>query len=176
MASADGTTLTLAPPSGDPLRLRFQPAGLGQPQGEASAEAIPSAWIVDGEVDWSEVASLGLLSAVFEDGRELAIATVRPRGAEGHDAETISSHLTEEGEHVEIAETLVSVEYDAAGLPRRLGVELWIDPGSPPLRVAADRAGEAASTGEDPRREVTPITLRLEGVAGAGLYEVLRGT
>src|SRR5919202_493578 len=102
MASADGTTLTLAPPSGDPLRLRFQPAGLGQPQGEASAEAIPSAWIVDGEVDWSEVSSLGLLSAVFEDGRELAIATVRPRGAEGHDAETISSHLTEESEHVEI--------------------------------------------------------------------------
>jgi hypothetical protein len=134
---------------------------------------VPSAWSIDGEVDWGEVQSLRLLAAVFDDGRELAVAAMRPSRVEGHDAETIACHLAQEGEPVDVEETLLSTEYDDTGLARRLGLEVWIEPDSPPLRVAADRDGEPTGSGNG-AREVTPLSLRLDGVPGAGTYEVLR--
>ncbi len=56
------------------------------------------------------------------------------------------------------------------------GVELWIDPDSPPLRVAADRRGEVEVEvdGDGVRREVAAMSFRLDGTAGAGAYELLR--
>jgi hypothetical protein len=77
-----------------------------------------------------------------------------------------------EGEETATTEALVSVEYDAEGAPRRLGLELWSDPDSPPVRVAANRSGEAESGSEG--RETVPMRFRLGGTSGNGRYEVVR--
>jgi hypothetical protein len=64
------------------------------------------------------------------------------------------------------------VEYDADGVPRRLGIELWPDSDSAPLRVAADRDAEVEGHGGT--SEAVEMAFRLDGAAGSGLYEVLR--
>ena len=173
MMTPEPATLTIEPRGGAPLRLRFDAGALGASGGEGDDEAR-TPWSVEGEVDWAHAESLRLLSARFDDGRELAIASLRPRDASGHDADDVASHLLEGGEPVAVDEALVSTEYDPAGLPRRVGIELWIDPDSPPIRVAADREGAVEVGGAGPRREVARMRFRLPGAGGRGLHEVLR--
>ena len=73
-----------------------------------------------------------------------------------------------------LTEVLLSTEYDAAGLPARIGLELWAEPDSPPLRVAADREGEVAVSWDGARREAARMSFRLDGTGGIGEYELLR--
>jgi hypothetical protein len=54
-------------------------------------------------------------------------------------------------------------------VPRRLGIELWPDADSAPLRISADR-----EPGEADDRDVVHMSFRLDGVAGRGTYEALR--
>ncbi|HMC06071.1 MAG TPA: hypothetical protein VKG89_01625 [Solirubrobacterales bacterium] len=166
-------TLAIELQGGGSVRLRFESATLGAAGGPGD-DGLHSPWSIEGEVDWRNAEALRLVSALFEDGCELAIASIRPRGAAGHDTDVVTSHLLEGGERVAVDEALVSTEYDPAGLPRRLGIELWIDPDSPPLRVAADREGALEAGGEGLRREVARMRFRLAGTPGTGLYEVLR--
>lgn len=143
----------------------------------AGAPAMPprSPWRLGGEPDWGRAEALRLVSAVFEDGRALGLAALRPRGASGHDQDAIAQRLEDSGQEVPVTEALLSSEYDAAGLPNRLGIELWVEPDALPLRAAADRAGdvEVEERGHV-RRELTPMTFRLEGTRGTGLYELVR--
>ena len=71
-------------------------------------------------------------------------------------------------------ETLLSVEYDADGLPRRAGLELYRSEGSIPLRVA----GNATATDRDAQgaleRTSASLELRLTGSAGRGRLDLLR--
>jgi hypothetical protein len=78
-----------------------------------------------------------------------------------------------EGQETHPSETLVSVEHDAEGVPRRLGLELWTDPDSPPMRAAADRTDEATA-GAGTEREAIPMRFRLDGMSGAGRFETIR--
>jgi hypothetical protein len=173
MASAEPPSFALEPgKDGRPVLLTWRREAL-EPAA-AGAEEIPSPWSVEGEVDWDEAQELRLVSAVFEDGRELAVAAIRPRGAAGHDTESLGSHLVDKDEPVEVREVLLSTEYDAGGLARRLGLELWVDPEGPPLRVAADREGDVEVSGEGIRRETAHMGFRVAGTTGNGLYEVLR--
>jgi hypothetical protein len=175
MASAKPTSFTLEPgKDGGVVLLIWNREALGPPGRETGADEARSPWSVEGEVDWGRAEALRLVSALFEDGRELAVAAIRPRDAAGHDAETLGSHLVEDGEAVAVEEALLSTEYDAGGLPRRLGLELWLDSERPPLRVSADRDGEPRVSGEGIRRQTTRMSFRLGGTAGSGLYEVLR--
>jgi hypothetical protein len=174
MASAEPPSFALEPgKDGRPVRLTWSREAL-EPAEVPGAKEVPSPWSVEGEVDWEEAQELRLVSAVFEDGRELAVAAIRPRGAAGHDSESLGSHLVEKDEPIAVGEVLLSTEYDAGGLPRRLGLELWVDPEGPPLRVAADREGEVEVSGQGIRRETTRMGFRVAGTVGSGLYEVLR--
>jgi hypothetical protein len=139
------------------------------------AEAGKSAWRVDAEIDWEAVEAVRLISAEFEDGQALALASLRPRGTSGHDRDQVAHHLERSGEPVALSDALLSTEYDAGGLPRRIGIELWTEPGSPPLRVAGDRRGEIEVRDDDEvRREVAQMSFRLDGAGGHGTYELLR--
>ena len=174
MASAEPPSFALEPgKDGRSVRLTWSREAL-EPAGVPGAEETPSPWSVEGEVDWDEAKELRLVSAVFEDGRELAVAAIRLRGATGHDSESLGAHLVENDEPVAVREVLLSTEYDAGGLPRRLGLELWVDPEGTPRRVAADREGEVEVSGEGIRRETTRMGFRIAGTLGSGLYEVLR--
>jgi hypothetical protein len=139
-----------------------------------SLAAAESPWRIEGELDWPATEGLRLVSAVFEDGRALALAALRPHGAPGHDRDSTAYRLEESGEPVDLVDALLSTEYDADGLPRRIGIELWAEAESPPLRVAADREGGVDVGGNGIRRAVARMSFRLEGAGGTGTYELLR--
>ena len=90
------------------------------------------------------------------------------------DRDSIAHHLEESGEPIALTEALLSTEYDAGGLPRRIGVELWAEPESPPMRLAADRQGDVEVIGDSVRRELARMSFRLEGASGTGAYELLK--
>jgi hypothetical protein len=142
--------------AGSEVRLRWSPEERG--------------WQIDSRPDWSRLEGIRLVSAVFEDGATLGVAAVRPRGARGHGDDAVAATFVDaDGLRIATSEALVSVEYDAAGLPRRLGVELWPDQDSPPIRVAADR--DAANAGAD---APMAMAFRVDGVAGSGTYQTIR--
>jgi len=168
MADPEPAVIAVELGGGEAARLRWAP----HPVDEGNGSAPSSPWALESQPDWRHVDSIRLVSARFEDGGALGFAAIRPRGARGHDEDVAVTRLIQsDGEPSEPSEALLSVEYDADGSPRRLGLELWTDPDSSPLRVAADRAGE---TGPQDGREAVPMRFRLDGVDGAGLYEILR--
>ncbi len=158
--------------AGESLRLAWDRAVAASLRDEP--EGRRSAWRLDGELDWQRAESLRLVHAVFENGRALAIAALRPQEAAGHDGDSVAAHFEESGEPLVLSEALLSTEYDADGLPRRIGVELWVEPDSPPLRVAADREGPVELDGDGIRRQTARMAFRLEGAGGVGAYEILR--
>ena len=134
----------------------------------AAGGSAEPAWRLASEVDWDALESVSVVSAAFEDGRLLALVAGRPAGAEGHDAPPRGVLVQPDGEVVELAEALLSTEYDAEGAPSRIGLELYPELGGIPLRVAADRISPPrVATGA----EATDMSFRLGGANGAGLLE-----
>jgi hypothetical protein len=129
----------------------------------------PSAWELESEPDWGGLEGIRLVSALFEDGATLGIAAIRPRDARGHGDDAVAARFVDaEGARTETSDALLSVEYDSARVPRRLGIEVW-PADSAPLRIAADR-----DPGDVDDRDAVDMTFRLGGVAGHGTYETLR--
>ena len=176
MAAEPGAIVLEAPPGEWPLRLVWDPTFTPDHASDPAGDGARSPWRADPELDWERAEALLLVSALFEDGRALALGSVRPRGARGHDHDQVLHRLESSGGPVAVTEALPSIEYDADGHLRRIGVELWIDPSSPPLRVAADRRGEVdvEVEGNGVRREVVAMSFRLDGSIGAGACELLR--
>jgi hypothetical protein len=174
MASAEALSISVAVPGGgEPLRLTWDRRAAESLAADGPDGRGRSPWRLEGEPDWEAAEALRLVSAVFEDGRTLALAALRPRGTAGHDRDSVAHHLEESGERIALTEALLSTEYDADGLPRRIGVELWAEPESQPMRLAADRQGEVEVAGDGVRRELARMSFRLEGASGTGTYELL---
>jgi hypothetical protein len=168
MADLEPQVIAVELDGGGGARLRWTP----HPADYANGAAPLSPWELDSGPDWSHLDSLRLVSSRFEDGGALGVVVARPRGARAHDEDIAVTRLVDaEGGKTEASEALLSVEYDAHGAPRRIGLELWAEPESAPVRVAGDRAGEAVSRDD---RETVPMSFRVGGVSGSGLYEVLR--
>jgi hypothetical protein len=155
--------IEFATPDGERLYFAWKPDG-----GE------PPPWRLDGELDWDEIELIRVLSAGFEDGRVLGLVAVRPAGAEGHGEEFVAAALVNEGQASAIDESLLSVEYDGSGLPRRVGLELYRTEGGIPLRVA----GEVTAADREPEgaleRTTATLSLRLTGSSGAGRLDIVR--
>jgi hypothetical protein len=159
-------------PGGETLYFEWNPESLEHLDGDLG-EATP--WQLDGELDWDEVELIRVLSARFDDGRVLGVAALRPAGADGHGQELVVSALADrEGEVEPVSETLLSAEYDASGVPRRVGLELYRGEGSVALRVggvatASDRELDGAI-----QRTSVALEMRLAGAAGRGRLDLLR--
>ena len=154
----------------DAIRLRWSPA----PREGDAQDALASQWELESEPDWQRLEGIRLVSARFDDGAALGLAAARPRAARGHgDDVAVARVVDAEGLETATSDALVSVEYDAEGRPRRLGIELWADPDSAPLRVAADR-DEASEAPGASGRDAVAMSFRRDGVTGSGLYEVVR--
>jgi hypothetical protein len=154
----------------EPVQLRWEP--LATEDGGTVAKESP--WELESKPDWSHLEGIRLVSARFDDGAVLGVAALRPREARGHGDDLVIARLIDaHGEETTTSDALVSVEYDAGGTPRRLGIELWPEPDSAPRRVAADR--EAESEARSPEgRDAVAMRFRLDGTAGSGLYEIIR--
>jgi hypothetical protein len=108
------------------------------------------------------------LSASFDDGMLVAVIALRPAGAGGHGEEAVTGILARAGEPAVLDETLISVEYDPEGAPRRIGLELYEGPDSLPMRIAGDRAGDSSTADE------TEFALRHGQSSGSGRLTVVR--
>jgi hypothetical protein len=146
----------------------------------AALDPDPSArqppWRLTGDLDWDEIELVRVVSAHLDDGRLLAIAALRPTGSGGHGEEVIAGALGDLGadEFDPIEETLLSVEYDGAGDPRRVGLELYRAEGGIPLRAAGDAVAVAHSHEGQLERVSASLRMRLAGVGGTGLLDVVR--
>jgi hypothetical protein len=174
MPSGDRLALELGPVDGSTLRVEWDPEALRELNAAwhepDSAEGRPM-WRLEAEPGWERAGGLRVISASFEDGALLAVAAVRPAGAEGHDAEAIGAALVApEGDATQLHEALLSTEYGPDGSARRLGLELYEAATEPPVRVVADRVAEAR---QGAGREQTALRLRMEGTPGTGLYELI---
>jgi hypothetical protein len=117
------------------------------------------------------------IGIAFADGGMLALSAVRPHGAAGHGEEVVATVLCDpDGAPVDVSETLLSTEYGADGVPRRVTLELWTDgEDGRPLRGA----GTLISSREVSRPGLDAVIAffrwSLEGREGLGHYEILRG-
>jgi hypothetical protein len=118
--------------------------------------------------------ALRVVSGATADGTLLLLCAARPEAAAHHDEEAVAAVLVSpEGESEAIEEALVSTEYAADGAIRRLGLELYKEGDDYPVRGAGDVTDTNAASAEAERRDVAELAFRLDGSAGAALYEIV---
>jgi hypothetical protein len=189
MPASELLLLELGPAGGSAPSLRVEwdveaLRALGASRHEPGGSEVRRPWHLDREPDWERTSALRLISVAFNDGTLLAVAALRPRGAEGHDADAVGAILVSpEGEVSELHEAFISTEYGPGGRARRLGLELYKDSTgqdstdkdstATPIRIAADRTGTVEEARESAGREATVLTFRMQGTPGTGLHEVI---
>jgi hypothetical protein len=129
-----------------------------------------------GAPDWERIALARTVSAWFEDGSGVTLASVRPDDASAHAHEAVSAWLLDRDAIVTVGEPLLSTTLDGDGRQLRAGLELWEDGDERPYPHRA--AGEAiCGTTLDLGRlrlDCAFFHWRMEGRRGVGRYDVLR--
>jgi hypothetical protein len=167
----EAVALEFQAPSGETLELEWRSHRLAELDRDLGSGQ--PAWRLGGELDWDEVETLDTISARFDDGRLLVLASLRPRGAAGHGEAPTAGALGDEAGFERLSEALVSIEFGADGEPRRVGLELYPSADSMPVRVAGDAtAGASAQEGGVLRRS-TALALRSAGAPGVGILDRL---
>jgi hypothetical protein len=116
------------------------------------------------------------IGIVFSDGGLLALSAVRPPAGEGHGDEQVTTILCgPDGAPTEVSETLLSTEYGADGVQRRVTLELWTDGDEgQPLRGAGTLISAAEVRNSGTVSDVAFFRWALEGREGLGHYELVR--
>ncbi len=133
-----------------------------------------------GAPDWERIALARTVSAWFDGGHGVTLASVRPAAAAGHGAEAIAACLLDGEAVASIAEPLLSTTLGAEGRQRRASLELWeaAEDRERGRWVAHRAAGEAicGTTLElgRLRLDCAFFRWRMEGREGVGRYDVLR--
>ena len=122
---------------------------------------------------WGDPAA-GRFRSVYAVGPEHAVtlSAVRPRGAAEHGADLISAHSLRPDTAPERFETArMSTVYDAAGLPRTVGLELYLPGEEYPRRVS----GEAVSPPADTPDAIETACFRwmMDGEPAQGGYQMV---
>jgi hypothetical protein len=129
-----------------------------------------------GAPDWERIALARTVSAWFEDGPGVALASVQPDGSAGHAAEVVGAALLGEQEATAIEDPLLSTTLDGDGRQRRASLELWEtrDEDAYPHRAAGEAVcGTTLDLGRL-RLDSAFFRWRMEGRVGVGRYDVLR--
>jgi hypothetical protein len=130
-------------------------------------------------VDLRQFESFRDVSAWFAPGDGVALTSLRPRGAKGHDRDVIAASVFEPTGPVAVADPRMSTTYAADGHPTRVGLELWLDRDESeeqhPRRAAAEPLGAAAAWAQ-PALELEAYFLRClsRGEEGHGVYMLAR--
>jgi hypothetical protein len=128
-----------------------------------------------GAPDWSRIELARTLSAWFDTGNGVTLTAVRPAKAKHHDEELVAGFVITGGEPVEIFDPRLSTAYDAEDRQRRAGLELWMqEEGGTAHRAAGEAVcGTTMDLGD---LQVTSAFFhwKMEGLSGAGRYDVLR--
>jgi hypothetical protein len=166
---AEGVSVEFSSPSGTTLRFDWPLDRLQR----LDAEDHDTVWERAGELDWDEVESVRVVSGRLDDGRLLALAALRPAGAEGHGDDAVYGVVVDDaGEAESLAQALISTEYGPEGAVRRVGLELYREDDGLALRVAGDATGaEEHRDGGVLHRRIT-LALRAGG-PGVGVLDIL---
>jgi len=127
------------------------------------------------DLDLRRFESVRDISAWFAPGDGIALTSLRPRGAKGHDRDVIAASVFEPAGPVLVADPRLSTTYVADGHPTRVGLELWLGhEGSEeqyPRRAAAEPLGAAAAWAQS-ALELQAYFLRClsRGEEGLGVY------
>jgi hypothetical protein len=104
----------------------------------------------------------------------IAIALGQP-GSEGHGEERISGWLLEGENATPFEESLISTEYDEAGKPTRLGLELWPEDADQTSRAAATRvSGSSLGVVSSGATSAGLFSCHADGAEGFGSYLLWR--
>jgi hypothetical protein len=132
-----------------------------------------------GPAPWDRIALARTVSAWLDGPRGLALSAVRPAGAEAHGEEAVTAFLIEPADDgpaaARVAEPRLSTTYDSGGRQRRAGLELWMSEDDDlPRRMAGEVVcGTSLELGRL-RLDCAFFRWSMEGLAGAGRYDVLR--
>jgi hypothetical protein len=114
--------------------------------------------------------------AIERPGESFLIATAFGQpGSEGHGEERTSGWLLEGENATPFEESLISTQYDEAGKPTRLGLELWAEDADHTSRAAATRVS-GTSLGVIPSGATSAglFSCHADGVEGFGSYLLWR--
>lgn len=116
------------------------------------------------------------IGIVFSDGGLLAITSSLPGGREGHGEEEVAAVLCDpDGAPLVFEEVLLSTEYGADGVQRRVSLELWQDAeDGRPLRGAGTLISSTVVRRGGLNSEIAFFRWSVEGREGLGHYEVAR--
>jgi hypothetical protein len=191
--AADGLELRFAP-LGEPGPLAPQAAGLA---GVAQLCTVDGAIHRDGSEQ--DVACLGMhgelalplpaaetgraVSAWFGPDYAFALASLRPAGARGHDRDAIACTILDDGTPLAVDEPRFSTAYDAAGVPSRSSLEIWLEDlkgEGEESRPQYPRRLSGEATGERARLKADGVELHAQlfrwharGLEGAGVYVLI---
>ena len=185
----DGLDLTFTP-AGESVELELAEVGLsfayqlarvtGQLVRDGDELAVDCAgqrshrW---GAPDGKRFRALRVVSACFAADTGLIVLAARPRKARGHESDLMAGVLVEGGVPVDIFEPRLSSTYNAEGVPRRVGLELWIGDDDDEeaehytRRAAASAIGPWLPCGEATRSEL--LHWHMRGQEGVGVYELV---
>jgi hypothetical protein len=127
------------------------------------------------ELDLRQFESFRELCAWFAPGDGIALTSLRPRGAKGHDRDVIAAAVFEPTGPHPVADPRVSTTYAADGHPTHVSLELWLDQDDSdeqyPRRAAAEPLG-AGAYWVQPALELEAYFLRCRsrGEEGLGVY------
>jgi hypothetical protein len=117
--------------------------------------------------------SLRLFGSWFPAGHALALLSSRPRGAKGHDRDSIEVVALGES-HPRVIDPRLSTTYDHEREPRRVGIELWLGEDEEgelvPRRVAGTATGSRVARSG---LSAHAFACASRGETGAGIYVLL---
>lgn len=122
--------------------------------------------------EWRELDLLRAISAVFEPGLAALAVARRPRSAEEHGSELVTAVLIENGELRAPEDTRISTVYDGGGRQHSSGLELWFPGEDYPRRLFGTVQAGTSLELEGLSVHAAAFNWRMEGHAGAGLYEL----
>jgi hypothetical protein len=116
------------------------------------------------------------IGIVFDDGALLALTSTLPeRGTDHGDEEMAAVFCDPEGTPVSFEEPLLSTEYDAEGVQRRVTLELWPSiEDLRPLRGAGTLISSVRVRRGEHESQIAFFRWSVEGREGLGTYEIAR--
>lgn len=129
-----------------------------------------------GAPDWERIELARTLAVWMEGDQGVALATMRPRAAGGHESEIVSAYVLDGNASTPIDDPRLSTAVDADGRQLRAGLELWVDEEGEhgPLRAAGEAVcGTTLDLGAL-RLDCSFFTWRMDGRRGVGRYDLLR--
>jgi hypothetical protein len=122
--------------------------------------------------EWRELDLLRAISAVFEPGLAAFAVARRPRAAGEHGSELVTAVLIEGGEMRAPEDARISTVYNRGGRQHSSGMELWFPGEDYPRRLFGTVQAGTSLDLEGLSVHSAAFNWRMEGHAGAGLYEL----